>query len=180
MKIIFLDIDGVLNSEETYQRRSEEMRRQRREGLPLTDIPDVDEEKIQILVQIIKETGAKVVLDASSRFDWKFGVDHLQYHSEKAIQRLFDKYGIEVIGITPLVLGTEKGYPFSHWKESEIMAYLKEHKVECFCIIDDESKDLQSLTPYLVKTSFRKNELDGGGLQPHHIEEAVKILNFHK
>ena len=61
MKVIFLDIDGVLNSE-TFSKDNHKV------YLATGEIkPDVDEKAVQRLVTIIKETNAKIVLSSSWR-----------------------------------------------------------------------------------------------------------------
>ena len=58
MKVIFLDIDGVLNSNfwnDTHQRE-------------ISDWTLIDEEKVMLLGQLIRNTSAKVILHSG----WKF------------------------------------------------------------------------------------------------------------
>ena len=58
MKVIFLDIDGVLNSNfwnDTHQRE-------------ISDGTLIDEEKVMLLGQLIRDTNAKVILHSG----WKF------------------------------------------------------------------------------------------------------------
>lgn len=178
MKIIFLDIDGVLNCEQTFLDRiyktenneplSEFYEMQKGQGYML----DIDEEKVQILGEITKITGAKVVLSSSWRADWKDGKDNLRFLTSKALQYLFDKYSIDIIGITPYINNR-----ISRRREDEIKEYLNHHKdIEYFCVIDDDTEDLQTLKEFLIETNFYRNETDNGGLQRRHIEEAVKIL----
>lgn len=61
MKIIFLDIDGVLNTIETFINRKKEYKET---GILNVEI---DEFRVQYLKQIIKETDAKIVLSSSWR-----------------------------------------------------------------------------------------------------------------
>lgn len=60
MKIIFLDVDGVLNSDE-YIEKTKKLNIQGIES-------EVDPEKITLLRNAIVETGAKVVLSSSWRY----------------------------------------------------------------------------------------------------------------
>ncbi len=180
MKIIFLDIEGVLNCDQSYL----DYLYIKKNGLPLNryyqihekdnkgfSLP-IDEEKVQILGEIVKLTGAKVVLSSSHRADWKDGKEKLQFSKSKALLYLFEKYNIDVIGITPYINNR-----LISPREDEIKAYLNEHKeIESFCVIDDDDFDLHSLKDFLVKTSTHRNEIDEGGLQKRHVDEVIKIL----
>ena len=170
MKVIFLDIDGVLNCDETYVLRREKMKKEKKYIL------DIDEDKVQLLGRVCKETGAKIVLTSSWRFDWENGVDSLVLLHSRLLQRLFDQNEIEVVGVTP-VIPREDGM-YHSWREYEIKAYLEKHpEVESFCILDDEAFDLQSLKKYLIKTSYCRNANNPGGLLEEHAIEIVKRLN---
>lgn len=74
MKVIFLDIDGVLNSDQTPNPRK----------LPYV----VDRKLLTRLKRVLKRTGAKVVLSSTWRYD-PAGLFSAKYH------------GIPFIGVTP-------------------------------------------------------------------------------
>lgn len=152
MKIIFLDMDGVVNSEkwahETYEKQGHVHMTQQ-----------VDEKAVAHLNTVIEKTGAKVVISSSWRIImtpdeiWKVLKDH--------------GFKGEVIGKTPNHTRNAKmharGYEIQDWLEDN------EGKVESFVIIDD-SDDMEHLLPYLVRTTW----LDG--LQEEHVEPIVKML----
>lgn len=63
MKAIFLDIDGVLNSDEYFDKIS---------NLDIQGIEkEIDIEKVKLLKEAINETGAKIVLSSSWRYTKK-------------------------------------------------------------------------------------------------------------
>ena len=92
-KIIFLDIDGVLNDDGTVPERG----------------PAVDPEMVARLSQIVSRTGADIVLSSS----WKWGFDRYFRAGAGAAGRkelygdcielinVFESYGLSVSGVTP-------------------------------------------------------------------------------
>ena len=142
---------------------------------------DIDEEKVAILGEIVKLTKAKIVLSSSHRWDFKEGKENIENLSSKALLYLFDKYNIDIIGITPKVAGGNEKLSSCSWRENEIKEYLNTHKdIESFCIIDDDIEDLETLSNYLVKTNFYQTTEDNGGLQRKHIKNAVNILTVNR
>ena len=145
-KVIFLDIDGVLNCEQTYINRFKKMQETK------NYILDIDEEKVKLLSYICRITGAKVVLSSSWRSDWKNGKENLKLKPSILLQELFDKYDIDIIGITPQIpRSNDVDEKYHSWRENEI-------------------KD------YLVKTKFRDIKNNMGGLNEGHVKQAIKIL----
>lgn len=65
MKVIFLDVDGVLNSQDLFERCGEEL------------VP-IDEENIRYLKEIVDATGAQIVLSSSWRYGWAQHSDDVQ------------------------------------------------------------------------------------------------------
>ncbi len=183
MKVIFLDIDGVLNCDQTTLDRVNKVKN----NLPLDEFyqilsangdpiyADIDEEMVKILGKIVQLTGAKVVLSSTNRVEWIKGKDNLQSSYAKALQFLFNKYNIDIIGVTPFLdLDLNQ-------REREIETYLKSHDhIEAFCIIDDDNLDFQVFNDYFIKTECYPKDLNEGGLREKHIETAVKLLNRQK
>ena len=63
MKVIFLDIDGVLNSAKYFDRIK---------NLEITEIEEqIDIKKVELLKKAVDETGAKVALSSSWRYSRK-------------------------------------------------------------------------------------------------------------
>ena len=163
MKVIFLDIEGVLTNYASAERRYEVFQNYN------IIISEIDESTVRRLAKIVCATGAKVVLTSSLRGDWARGIENIQLDSSKQLQRLFDKYNIEVVGVTPYI--PKSNEDASSWREHEINYYLNKHKeIEGFCIIDDEIHFLHSLDEYVVKVD------SDYGLQDEHVDQAIKIL----
>lgn len=140
MKVIFLDVDGVLNDWNTTTRNPDKFL-------------GVDQDKCQMLRDIVAATGAKIVLSSA----WRLMPNVLDY--------LWAECGpeIECVGATPYLLGEERG--------QEIQDWLAVHpEVDSFVILDDRT-DMSDLGNYLVHTN------DAVGLTDENVETAIKILN---
>lgn len=147
MKVIFLDIDGVLNCETTQE--------QTREGVRF-----VEDKFVERLQRIVDATGARVVLSS----DWRYDRDYEECNDDYLeLKAKLAECGIEFYGFTPVFYHENRGY--------EIDRYLKEHKeVEKFVILDDRC-DMQPHLERLVRTSFTF------GLQDEDVDEAIWLLN---
>ena len=144
MKVIFLDVDGVLNNSNWAMQMYDE-------GVHVYAENLLDERAVRLLQKLIDATDAKIVVSSSWRRD------------KYAMQCLADQLKpMEVYDVTP-VKNTIRG--------DEITAWLKKHKdVDTYVILDDDS-DMGDHMEHLIQTTFQR------GLQPEHIEEAIKWLN---
>lgn len=150
MRIIFLDIDGILNSvnsiKETYHKLNH--------GKSIySTMPS--KEMIKYLNMIIEKTDAKIVISST----WR-----RTYHNYQQITMLLIALGFEgeVVGQTPF-LNSRRGF--------EIAEYLTRNPCDEFIIIDDDS-DMEHLMPHLVKT-------DGEvGLTMDHVQIAIDIFEM--
>lgn len=152
-KIIFLDVDGVLNSEEDYlSASSEELSRMSCE---------VFNRPLKLLKQIIDKTGAEVVISSSWRMTLFRGTAVLY---NKLINKL-DEFDIKPIGVTPLLPEENKQ------RGDEICAWLKSNcNVTHFIILDDDSDMCEFTKTNLIQTTYEY------GLREEHVEKAIKIL----
>lgn len=124
MKVIFLDIDGVLTN-------------------PKTKFRTADPECVKHLNYITDSTDAKLVVSSTRRL---CGFD--------SVNNFLCKWGItgHIIGLTPdlsiedgkLVIGVERG--------EEIKAWLKDSIYETFVILDDDD-DMGTVSQHLVLTN---------------------------
>lgn len=160
MKVIFLDIDGVLNV----------MHQDRDEYGAIFHENFVDN-----LARIVKETGAKIIISSS----WR--------HS--GLQRMLDMWEFrklpgEVIGITPDLWRRIEGEDFHERMQRghEIQAVL-DHKPEItnYVILDDDNDMLPSQRGNFVWCFNNINHPDcidiGYGLTRECANRAIRILN---
>lgn len=182
MKVIFLDIDGVLNG---YNKRTYTMMNiadklhLRRFIQKHYDIFGVRTIKVLILKYIMWRTGAVVVLSSSWRSCWYKTWDPKDSRSG-ALHKKFFRYGVTVVGITP------RGYDLdieNASRREEIRVYLNEHnEITNYLILDDERFNFdEELLCHVVKTSetpeIRGHWSENTGLKLKHIKPAIKILN---
>ncbi len=147
-KVIFLDIDGVLNSAFYDRIRGAE------DG-------NIDPSRMPLLKKIVIETGAEIVLSSSWRRHWEPD-GHGEVFCE--LNGIFKSFGLEITDKTP-VLGT---------RSEEISAWLENHpEVKNYVILDDAFFGWGAHETHLVKTSA----FIGKGLTDKHADEAIKILN---
>ena len=181
MKIIFLDIDGVLNGYNTRLHIIVQLIRLFKQPVAkYIDIFSVHIMKVFILFLIVKLSGSKVVLSSSWRGGyWKVPVEEMVDDIRK-LYKLFKLFHIDVIGITPYE-PKDRG--------AQIKDYMDNYnnRIESFVIIDDEMFDIKDYYPKdrLLCTIGNPNRLikynccgiyDGAGLKFKHIIPALKIL----
>ena len=163
MKIIFLDIDGVLNCIET------------RVKAPSGCI-GIDDDKCERLGKIVKETGARVVLTSTWKKDWfrHAFISDLPEDGQYLEKRLFE-HGVLIYDKTTDLSWSQRA--------EGILDFIKncEQEVESFIILDDEytlNYAQCGLDKYHIKTFYSKqNSNTLLGLQDYHVEKAVYILN---
>lgn len=151
MKVILLDIDGVLNEDSTPTRTK-------------SQVVFIDQVKLLRLKRIVDATGAKIVLSST----WRYNRDVPGFNGDfLELQEAFHAVGLEFYGFTPVdAIGIRRGM--------EIRAWLGLHPgVTRFVILDDEMFDFEErgLLPRLVKTDFAY-----GGLTEELAQEAIDLL----
>lgn len=151
MRVIFLDIDGVLNEDTTPTRTK-------------SRVIFIDQDKLLRLKRIVEATQAKIVLSST----WRYDRDDARYNGDfLELQETFQKVGLDFYSYTPEdVLGIRRGM--------EIKAWLGIHpEVDRFIILDDELFDFEErgLLPWLVKTDFADS-----GLTEALAQEAIGLL----
>ena len=150
MKICFLDIDGVINSEDyaIYRFYGKKF-----------DLDEfIDERPIVMLNYIIEQTGAKVVLSSSWRGDWE--------NTEKRLKAGGFQYNI--FDVTPYDPNRFRGKEIKMW----IDKYEKDHEpLESYVILDDDDDMLSEQENNFVHCNFQH------GLTCKETYKAIDILN---
>lgn len=154
MKVIFLDIDGVLNHEHYYVNRSES------DSMPYP-LSEFDIESVNRLNNITDKTNAKIVISSSWRFT-------------NGIYNILKKVGVtgEIIGITKYITKpSDKGYDIHVKRGEEIQEFLDNNPfITNYVILDDDSDMLTSQLDNFVNTSYMY------GLNDECMELCLNIL----
>lgn len=132
MKVIFLDVDGVLNCRATFMAQQDKHH-------------VLDEELIARCNALVRETGARIVLSST----WRL------LPEARAALKASPLDTSAMIGSTPTG-GEVSAHLFSgQQRGDEIASWLSEHpEVERYVIIDDDSDMRPEQLPWFVKTDF--------------------------
>lgn len=155
MNIIFLDIDGVLNSYAYYKETGN----------------DLNLKSVDILSQIYYKFNCKIVLSST----WRELKDISEESAQKMWKHLVDtlsKYNMEIYDITPIIKNN---------RPLEIATWLQNNSCSNFLILDDDFPLLEykkyGLEKHVVKTIYFTYKIENGGLQEKHKDKAFKILS---
>lgn len=167
MNIIFLDIDGVLNSMPYFEE--------------LKKSGDVDNNKfheiskfhLSMLSIIYHECNAKIVLAST----WRDLYDGPSKDAYKMYQYLVDslaKYDMYIFDKTPVI---------NFDRPLEIHTWLNNHteiEIDNFVILDDDYPEKEykkyGLEEHLISTVYFCSTISEGGLQQRHVDNAIKIM----
>jgi hypothetical protein len=162
MKVLFLDVDGVLNSWDWVARRVKDplwhqLRKEEREAME-----GLDPDAMARLNRIVDETKCLVVLSSTWRKD----------HSLTQLNRMFRLRGFKhtLFGTTPSIWldGDDRGRKQRggeiHWWLSQL------DTMPVFAIVDDDS-DMEPHMDRLVKTHYQY------GLTDEIADKLVQLLN---
>ncbi|WP_238885436.1 HAD domain-containing protein [Clostridium sp. YIM B02551] len=138
MKVIFLDIDGVLNSEEFFLNNKNQV---------------IDKNCVSILKNIVDTTGAVIVMSSG----WKLWFDDdmmPQDDYSKSLYEILCEFDIKLFGKTPDFSNEEiiTRKTFSHVKAKEIKVWLNEHEdIDKYVVIDDLDMKDEEINTHLVR-----------------------------
>lgn len=150
MKVIFLDVDGVLNCYEFLSLNREE----------------IDSNKVKLLSEIVNATGAKIVLSST----WiELSDDKDEDEGYRYLVNKLKEYNLTIFDHTPIL---------DFCRPKEISTWLKSHK-NCnkFVSLDDDFREWQyeeyGIGNCLVSTNFWEKN---GGIRREHVDRAIEIL----
>lgn len=149
MKIIFLDVDGVLNSTRSmvafkgcgFMRDNQSWKQ-------------LDPVAIKLLQHVVEETGASVVLSST----WRIGA------LQEDIEQFSEFLGVEIIAVTGRSPDGIRGKEIQKWLDLSA-------GVDSFVIVDDDSDMLPSQMQNFVKVDGKV------GLTYENVKSILSILN---
>lgn len=170
MKVIFLDIDGVLNSIQFSEKRYEKYKKTGKWDIA------IDDNQVKMLKEIIDKSGGpdevKVVLSSSWRkhFSEVNGKMFPKDNTGEDCRYAFSKHDI--------VLYSRTGNSKSNNRGEEITEWIDIHNnlnITHYVVIDDEVLDILEYIPqnYVIKTNYNL-----GGMDDSHVRAAIHILNM--
>ena len=162
MRVIFLDIDGVLNSDAWNADHQQEIA----QGIL------IDREKVQLLSQLIQDTHAQVILHSGWRMWFDAQLRPLRKEAEILVH-LFAEAGLSIAGVTPDLTNEEirRNKQFSLVKADEILAWLGLHEnIYAWLVLDDLDLHNETIRQHQVQTD------PAVGLTWKDVERAYQIL----
>lgn len=169
MNLIFLDVDGVLNSSAYFDALLED-------DLEDSARYEICEYYLQMLAKIYHECQAQIVLSSS----WRTlqGRDDREAHSMyRYLEDSLARYGMQIMSQTP-VIGMDRPKEISAWLDSRT-----DRDQLRFVSLDDnfEKADYAryGIAHCLVRTNFVCDTLSGGGLCKRQAARAIHKLKWH-
>lgn len=153
MKIIFLDVDGVLNCGNTND--------------ICMGFTGIEDRLVKQLQKIVKATGAKIVLVSSWRYYWEQSDKENQDELGTYLDRKLSKQGLYILDKTDPHCLYARGRGIHEWLNGKY--------VESFVILDDETHDYEAVN--LSNRWIQTYDVDDGGITDEDVEKAIKILN---
>ena len=148
-KLIFLDIDGVLNTGRSVEYDN-------KFGRKFIDEMNLDNEALSNLRALIDVTGAELVLSST----WRLAVGS-NSSAFSNIELKLSEYGMAISDITTRrTLGRER----------EIMSYLLRHPFSRYVILDDQELNSKVLSNHLVLCDSRT------GFDADALSRAIQIM----
>lgn len=156
MKVIMLDVDGVLNTRKSMEAANTEL--PIHPPGPLGMVFTVDPDCVTLLRKIVEELDLKIVLSST----WR--------HHPHAFQTAMNWVGWETVPFIGRTPRTAQNVYEHYERGSEIQEWLNQHPdVEKYCIIDDDTYDIYQIDR-LVHT---EHEI---GLTEAHIQQIRKLM----
>lgn len=159
MKVIFLDIDGVLNCDTSKSYCHDDTC-----GI----IVGIDSDKVKRLAEIVNATDAQIILSSDWKDGWnKYYTGRKPSHIKYLDNHLYKKGKLIIKDKTPDI---GKGWN----RGEEILLYLKAHPdIDNYVILDDTFFDdfiIKEIEEHLILTDYKV------GLTDENVQSAIKIL----
>ena len=161
-KLLFLDVDGVLNPNTNilHRKRKGESTSSYHIRLP--------GDKLYRLKRIIDNTNAEIIITSS----WRIGFRRSTMQPPPSMINLSNQlaeYGMYISGCTPLHYDRHRGEEISHY----LNIFIKENRyLPQYAIIDDNISDIVPLhRGHVIQTTTLL------GLQDEHVNIAISLLN---
>lgn len=155
MKVVFLDIDGVLNNDKTNAKTPD-------------GFTGIGNSQIKRLAEFVKQTGANIVLSSTWKDEWDKNPERLTTDGRYMVKK-FRQVGLSILD--KIDESTTGG---SH-RGAAINLYLEKHpEIEDYVILDDFEFDFfqyENLAEHFVQTDGRI------GLTASDVEKASAVLN---
>lgn len=169
MKVIFLDIDGVLNSIQFSKKRYEKYKKTGKWDIA------IDDNQVKMLKEIIDKSGGsdevKVVLSSSWRkhFSEVNGKMFPKDNTGEDCRYAFSKHDITLYSRTGDSKDNNRGKEITEWIDAH-----NNLNITHYLVIDDEILDILEYIPrnYTIKTDYNL-----GGIDDTHVRTAIHILN---
>lgn len=165
MKVIFLDIDGVLNGDKLYDLFPEE-----------TYL--VDDNSLKRLAKLVELTDAKIVLSSSWSLCFEYNNNDVVpvFHGGYYLLNKLKSVGLSIHDIF------DDSYVFK--RDKFIYDYITKHQIDNFVILDDElfNYEKYGLLDKLVYTTFgdESTSYEDEGFIESKFNEALSILKGNK
>jgi hypothetical protein len=147
MKVLFLDVDGVLNTPKLIRNFG---------------FDHIDEVLVALVARIVRETGSEIVLSST----WR-----IQEKDRKLVEDALSRHGLKIRDCTPVITRGSGGWTEGGWvrRHEEIEAWLQTNEAKRFAILDD-FEDAE------IGGSFFKTDEDVG-LTAEIAERVIRHLN---
>lgn len=168
-KYIFLDIDGVLNSEHTLNESCENMDQK------MASI--ISDQLVKNLSYLVEKTDAKIILSSSWRVYFNNNIKNPNNIFAMALLASLNKYNLKLHDMTPYPKG-----PHSSERGLEIKTYVEQNNITDYVVIDDEQFSdfkIHLDMSRFIQTNFgdETTTIENEGLNIKVAEKAIEILN---
>lgn len=153
MRVIFLDVDGVLNKAGCKVKTP-------------SGFYFVEDDKLLLLKELVEKTNAKIVLSSTWRQGWEDlnnGVDSIDSRDFVLLRDKLKEFDLDLYDYTSCPITSDRG--------SKIKEWLSKHfeEVDSILVLDDES-NIKPFNKFFVRTSF------SDGLKEKHVKKSVEVL----